>query len=148
MLSRHFVHILFRQDSTKFWNIYIRIHAKKLPLPHWILIWFNSKRFEQISLVFGIPNKYEMHAFLFIYFLKSPNPHQNVWTPLTKYLHAIKIVYFLLKAQGDIPGCIEILATLFSALLMIATLPFSLFICFKVVSEFERAVIFRMGRLR
>lgn len=31
---------------------------------------------------------------------------------------------------------------------MILTLPFSLFLCFKVVSEFERAVIFRMGRLR
>lgn len=31
---------------------------------------------------------------------------------------------------------------------MILTLPFSLFICFKVVAEYERAVIFRMGRLR
>merc|ERR1719273_1893605 len=27
------------------------------------------------------------------------------------------------------------------------TLPFSLFVCFKVVQEYERAVIFRLGRL-
>lgn len=31
--------------------------------------------------------------------------------------------------------------------LVILTLPFSLFVCFKVVQEYERAVIFRLGRL-
>lgn len=31
---------------------------------------------------------------------------------------------------------------------MVLTFPISIFICFKVVSEYERAVIFRMGRLR
>lgn len=51
-------------------------------------------------------------------------------------------------AEGSLSGCIEIFSTLFSGLLTILTLPFSLFLCFKVVSEFERAVIFRMGRLR
>lgn len=45
-------------------------------------------------------------------------------------------------------GCIEVLALVTSVLLMIVTMPFSLFVCFKVVAEFERAVIFRMGRLR
>lgn len=45
-------------------------------------------------------------------------------------------------------GFIEMMALVFSVLLMIITMPFSLFVCFKVVAEFERAVIFRMGRLR
>ncbi|KAH9645315.1 hypothetical protein HF086_000478 [Spodoptera exigua] len=45
-------------------------------------------------------------------------------------------------------GCIERFATFLSFLLVIITFPFSLFECFKVVQEFERAVIFRLGRLR
>ena len=39
------------------------------------------------------------------------------------------------------------LLTAFSWLIVIVTLPFSLFVCFKVVQEYERAVIFRLGRL-
>lgn len=46
------------------------------------------------------------------------------------------------------PGCIEVLATVGSLLLMLITLPISIFFVFKVVAEYERAVIFRMGRLR
>merc|ERR1712212_475546 len=34
-----------------------------------------------------------------------------------------------------------------SIILIIATLPFSLCMCIKVVQEYERAVIFRLGRL-
>ncbi|KAJ8985245.1 hypothetical protein NQ317_018275 [Molorchus minor] len=45
-------------------------------------------------------------------------------------------------------GCVELTATLGSIVLLIITLPFSLFWCFKVVQEYERAVIFRLGRLR
>ncbi|XP_063621371.1 stomatin-4-like isoform X5 [Cydia splendana] len=45
-------------------------------------------------------------------------------------------------------GCVERFATFMSLLLVIITFPFSLFECFKVVQEFERAVIFRLGRLR
>ncbi|KAI9581913.1 hypothetical protein GQX74_011408 [Glossina fuscipes] len=45
-------------------------------------------------------------------------------------------------------NCVEILATVVSIILMVLTFPISIFICFKVVSEYERAVIFRMGRLR
>ncbi|XP_015789153.1 band 7 protein AGAP004871 [Tetranychus urticae] len=37
--------------------------------------------------------------------------------------------------------------TAISVLLVIVTLPFSLFYCIKVVQEYERAVIFRLGRL-
>ncbi|XP_076281241.1 band 7 protein AGAP004871 isoform X2 [Lasioglossum baleicum] len=43
---------------------------------------------------------------------------------------------------------IEILATIGSFLLVLVTLPFSLCFTFKVVQEYERAVVFRMGRLK
>lgn len=38
--------------------------------------------------------------------------------------------------------------TVMSMLLIICTFPFSLFICIKVVQEYERAVIFRIGRIK
>ncbi|XP_063963642.1 stomatin-like [Lytechinus pictus] len=44
-------------------------------------------------------------------------------------------------------GCCGVFLMLISVLLVICTLPFSLFICIKVVQEYERAVIFRLGRL-
>lgn len=51
-------------------------------------------------------------------------------------------------ADNESSGFVEVMATVMSILLMVVTMPFSLFIVFKVVAEFERAVIFRMGRLR
>lgn len=45
-------------------------------------------------------------------------------------------------------GLIEIVATVGSIILLICTFPLSLFYSFKVVQEYERAVIFRLGRLR
>ncbi|XP_017783697.1 PREDICTED: band 7 protein AGAP004871-like [Nicrophorus vespilloides] len=50
--------------------------------------------------------------------------------------------------QPNAMGFVEFLATAWSILLLIITMPFSLFFCFKVVREYERAVIFRLGRLR
>ncbi|XP_041481343.1 band 7 protein AGAP004871-like [Lytechinus variegatus] len=44
-------------------------------------------------------------------------------------------------------GCCGMVLTIISWLLVICTVPFSLFICVKVVQEYERAVIFRLGRL-
>lgn len=35
-----------------------------------------------------------------------------------------------------------------SVILIIVTLPFSLCVCFKMVQEYERAVIFRLGRIK
>lgn len=43
---------------------------------------------------------------------------------------------------------VELLATIGSFLLVLVTLPFSLCFTFKVVQEYERAVVFRMGRLK
>lgn len=50
------------------------------------------------------------------------------------------------ETDGDSGVCGTILTAL-SWLLIICTLPFSLCVCFKVVQEYERAVIFRLGRL-
>ncbi|XP_045198524.2 stomatin-like isoform X2 [Mercenaria mercenaria] len=50
-------------------------------------------------------------------------------------------------AEGDIGCCGYVLIGL-SYLLVIVTFPFSLFWCLKVVQEYERAVIFRLGRIK
>ncbi|XP_069994025.1 band 7 protein AGAP004871 isoform X14 [Penaeus vannamei] len=51
------------------------------------------------------------------------------------------------EANPEGPGCCAIVLTIISYLLIIATFPFSLCMCIKVVQEYERAVIFRLGRL-
>jgi len=48
--------------------------------------------------------------------------------------------------SGD-NGICGLLLTLLSWLVVICTIPFSLCVCFRVVQEYERAVIFRLGRL-
>lgn len=49
---------------------------------------------------------------------------------------------------GAMTRLVELLATIGSCLLIMITLPFSLCCLFKVVHEYERAVVFRMGRLK
>ncbi|XP_062138424.1 band 7 protein AGAP004871 isoform X2 [Drosophila sulfurigaster albostrigata] len=51
------------------------------------------------------------------------------------------------KAENEPLGCMEWLVTVLSILVFIVTCPISIFICFKVVAEYERAIIFRLGRL-
>jgi len=48
--------------------------------------------------------------------------------------------------QGG-PSVCALLLALVSLLLVLATMPLSLYMCIKVVQEYERAVIFRLGRL-
>lgn len=50
------------------------------------------------------------------------------------------------NSDGEAGLCGSILVFL-SWVLIVLTMPFSLFVCFKVVQEYERAVIFRLGRL-
>merc|ERR1719220_2860303 len=52
------------------------------------------------------------------------------------------------KADPEGPGPCAFVLTCLSALLILITLPISLCLCIKVVQEYERAVIFRLGRLR
>jgi len=60
----------------------------------------------------------------------------------------IKFLTFGLSGDADSPGCCALLLALVSVLCCLATLPLSLIFCVKVVKEYERAVIFRLGRLR
>ncbi|XP_073975662.1 band 7 protein AGAP004871-like isoform X2 [Rhodnius prolixus] len=53
-----------------------------------------------------------------------------------------------LTSDNEPMGFIEILATVGAFFFMIITFPVSIFMVFKVVQEYERAVIFRLGRLR
>ncbi|XP_062715499.1 band 7 protein AGAP004871 isoform X3 [Aedes albopictus] len=86
----------------------------------------------------------------------SPTPppqqqqHQPRYTPFNPTTLAIPIPDSLRvkTAEADSIGCVEVLATVCSTILMVLTLPISIFLCFKVVQEYERAVIFRLGRLR
>jgi len=48
--------------------------------------------------------------------------------------------------DGD--GCCAVVITVFSYILVLLTLPISIWGCIKVVQEYERAVIFRLGRLK
>merc|ERR1719192_372569 len=59
-----------------------------------------------------------------------------------------KISHFQVTADPEGPGCCALLLSLLSLLLVISTAPLSLCMCIKVVQEYERSVIFRLGRLR
>jgi len=59
-----------------------------------------------------------------------------------------KISHFQVTADPEGPGCCALLLSLLSLFLVLSTLPLSLCVCIKVVQEYERAVIFRLGRLR
>ncbi|XP_014258784.1 band 7 protein AGAP004871-like isoform X2 [Cimex lectularius] len=51
-------------------------------------------------------------------------------------------------SEPEPTGLVEIIATVGAIILMVLTFPISVFLIFKVVQEYERAVIFRLGRLR
>ncbi|XP_065581826.1 band 7 protein AGAP004871-like isoform X4 [Artemia franciscana] len=54
---------------------------------------------------------------------------------------------FLIGADPEGPGVCAWILTFISLILILATFPLSFCFCFKVVQEYERAVIFRLGRL-
>jgi len=51
------------------------------------------------------------------------------------------------QPEGGQLGICGIVLTVLSYILVIVTMPFSLFFCLKIVQEYERAVIFRLGRI-
>lgn len=51
------------------------------------------------------------------------------------------------EQEGGSIGCCGYILWALSMLLIVCTFPFSLCLCIKVVQEYERAVIFRLGRL-
>jgi len=48
--------------------------------------------------------------------------------------------------ETDESGCCDVFLVVLAWLLVIITMPFSLCVCFKTVQQYERAVIFRLGR--
>jgi len=59
-----------------------------------------------------------------------------------------KMVNEVTNDDGGFAGtCCKYLLYFLSGFLILITFPFSMFICIKVVTEYERAVIFRLGRL-
>ena len=57
-------------------------------------------------------------------------------------------IIVLVPADPTGPGCCSLLLAMLSLLVVLVSLPISLCLCIKVVQEYERAVIFRLGRLR
>ena len=45
-------------------------------------------------------------------------------------------------------GACEVVLMAFSVLLIILTFPLTIFFCIRIVQEYERAVIFRLGRVK
>jgi len=68
-------------------------------------------------------------------------------SPTNGLLEGKKSPEDLNKACEEGPGVCSFLLTIVSFIMIIATLPFSLLYTIKVVQEYERAVIFRLGRL-
>ena len=56
-------------------------------------------------------------------------------------------LFLVTRCSSDWPGLCAILITILSLLLVLVTFPLSLLVTVKVVKEYERAVIFRLGRL-
>merc|ERR1719350_503034 len=54
----------------------------------------------------------------------------------------------LVEEDERVDGLCAVLLTILSVFLIIITFPISLFMCIKVVQEYERAVIFRLGRIK
>ncbi len=80
----------------------------------------------------------------------QPNPHRSSSTQQNPHHH--QRLEGVLNAEND-PDThthpfIENAAIFLSVLFIILTFPLTIFFCFAIVQEYERAVIFRMGRLR
>jgi len=54
----------------------------------------------------------------------------------------------LVEEEERVDSACSVLLTIFAVFLVVITFPISLFMCIKVVKEYERAVIFRLGRIK
>ena len=79
---------------------------------------------------------------------RNKTPDKDLPEKLSWPKKILKFLTFGLSGDAEGPGCMAILLALVSVLLCLATVPLSLIFCVKVVKEYERAVIFRLGRLR
>ncbi|XP_013784340.1 band 7 protein AGAP004871-like [Limulus polyphemus] len=56
--------------------------------------------------------------------------------------------YSVNASSGESPGICAYILTALSILLLIVTFPFSLILCVKIVQEYQRVVVFRLGRIQ
>lgn len=56
--------------------------------------------------------------------------------------------YFHLAEEDTANPFVEIFTIILTSIFVILTFPLTIWFCFKVVQEYERAVIFRLGRLK
>ena len=92
-----------------------------------------------------------------VWTFKKPSCRRNTLSfQLNKQTKSVNIKCFLFiiyhivlvtRCSSDWPGLCAILITVLSLLLVLVTFPLSLLVTVKVVKEYERAVIFRLGRL-
>uniref|UniRef100_A0A914H9Q2 Band 7 domain-containing protein n=1 Tax=Globodera rostochiensis TaxID=31243 RepID=A0A914H9Q2_GLORO len=83
-----------------------------------------------------------------------PLHHHNRTSVVTRWKtkpsrhHAVRDTVFFADqpVTGNLGFC-GFLLSIFSTVFLLITAPFSLFFCVKIVNEYERAVIFRLGRL-
>uniref|UniRef100_A0A8C9VTA2 Stomatin (EPB72)-like 3a n=2 Tax=Scleropages formosus TaxID=113540 RepID=A0A8C9VTA2_SCLFO len=61
--------------------------------------------------------------------------------------HGVRLLFSLSDDSSAGLGCCGWLLVLFSLLITLLTFPVSIFMCIKIVQEYERAVIFRLGRI-
>ncbi|XP_062135020.1 band 7 protein AGAP004871 isoform X3 [Drosophila sulfurigaster albostrigata] len=78
--------------------------------------------------------------------MQRDDEYRNRIMKNTQAKHSHGFLYSDEEISDKASTCGKLLIFL-SVALVIMTLPFSLFVCFKVVQEYERAVIFRLGRL-
>ncbi|KAH9644159.1 hypothetical protein HF086_018380 [Spodoptera exigua] len=94
-----------------------------------------------------LPATHRFQSFRYLRSVNTPSPCKTV--KLARYSESTTVVVaepVNEEADSESKTCGKILVFL-SWVLVCLTMPFSLFICFKVVQEYERAVIFRLGRL-
>ncbi|XP_063812409.1 stomatin-like [Pseudophryne corroboree] len=89
----------------------------------------------------------------------EPGPHSLICFPANKVQPEMEDDYDQAKPETSkddpeaLPGkenidCFGVVIIIFSFLIVLVTFPISIWFCIKIVQEYERAVIFRLGRVR
>lgn len=102
--------------------------------------YFHSLRRKAVGDSWKMCVSHTKHAVLYLH-------HRVFWIQRGSQLIA-HVYNFWFSADPEPMGLIEWFVTVGSIVLLIITFPISLCASFKVVQEYERAVIFRLGRLR
>ena len=87
------------------------------------------------------------------YAQKNSGTILNILTYLSINLNRMILMWFLAGShqnkhvEHETGGCCDSIMTTLCWMLFVFTFPISFFVCYKVVQEYERVVIFRLGHL-